>query len=44
MNYRNAFQIYLNIENCMTNRVSFSTLKKGDICKKELRCFVVHLP
>ena len=36
MNCRNAFQIYLNLENCMTNRVSFSALKKGDIYRKEL--------
>ena len=28
MNCRNALQIYLNIENCMTNRVSLSALKK----------------
>ena len=28
MNYKNVFRKYLNFENCMTNRVSFATLKK----------------
>lgn len=35
MDYRNVFQIYLNIENCMTNRASLQVLKKEDM---ELEC------
>ena len=34
MNYRNVFQIYENLENCMTNRVSLAALKKGKIYRK----------
>ena len=37
MNCRNAFQIYLNLENCMTNGVSLFALKKREIYRKELR-------
>ncbi|EEG88387.1 hypothetical protein COPCOM_03355 [Coprococcus comes ATCC 27758] len=31
MNCRNAFQIYLNLENCMTKRASLLVLKKRSI-------------
>ncbi len=31
MNCRNVFQINQYLENCMTNRASFTMLKKGDM-------------
>ena len=43
MNCRNAFQIYLNIENRMTNRASLQVLKKRDIHIERLRGFDVGL-
>ena len=43
MNCRNAFQIYLYFENCMTSRVSLKTRKKEIFTKKvwQLECISV---
>ena len=43
MNCRNAFQINMYFENCMTNRASLKVTKKKKYLQKKLRGFDVLL-
>ncbi len=44
MNCRMAFQIWMYLENCMTNRVSYLALKKGDIYGKNYAALLYGCP